>query len=415
MEVTRTLSHQLRAGLAVAVAATALSFAPAVTSSATAAPAVATADSAECAAAKTALAQARAQQRAAKARLVKARKALRKAQKAHQPVKVRRAKKAVKRAAAAHRARTKAANYRGVRMSYACASPTSAVRANGTGQKIALLALAEGLSIDALDIGQLTAVLDRFLPGVADQLTEGQLTALLTGFNTVAGLGDLDPSDALALLGGSFSAADITSLLEGAAGPELIGSLAEHILGQLGGLGGGLPLPADFDPTGVFETFLGLFGGLDATQLGQLLALVTAAVGGGSGFDLEQLTGLLDTLSPGLSDQLDPADLTAMLGAFNGEISADTLSNLLGGAFSLEQLTALLGGTGGTALVGELIAQVMAQLGTLGGGAFELPTGLDLEALTALVSTVTDLIDALTGGGVLPVICGIIPLPGLCP
>lgn len=419
MHVTHPLSHPARAVLASAVAATALSLAPVVAQPASAAPAVVVAEgteSAECLAARTALAQARAAQRTARATLLKARTALRNAKAAGSATKVRVAKKAVSTATVRYRARTTSVYYRGGRMSYACAAPTSAAKAKGAGKTLALLALADGLPIGAIGLDQLTALLDRFLPGVSEDLTDAQLTALLAGFNAVAGSGGVAPLDAITLLSSAFGPAEITALLGGLAGPELIAELAGHILGQLGGLGGGLPLPGDFDPTDVLETLTGLFGELDPAQLGQLLALVSAAVGGGSTFDLGQLTGLLDTLVPGLSDQLDPAVLTALLGGLNGGgLDAGTLANLLGGAFSVEQLTSVLGGTASTALVGEVIAQVMAQLGTLGGGAFELPAGLDLEALTSLVATVTDLLDALTGGGVLPVICGIIPLPGLCP
>lgn len=403
------LSHLLRGGIAVAVATAALGIAPAVVSSASAAGSV----TAECQTARTAYNTARSQQVASGKAVKKARKAFRKAKAKHQPVKIRKTRKVLKKAIARHQARVKVTKARGARMGYACAAPNSAVRANGAGRILGLLALADGLDLNVIDLDQLTGVLDRFLPGLADQLTPAQLGALLTGFNAVAGSGEF--TNALSILGGAFSPADIASLLGGAASPELLTDLADHLLGELGGLGG-LPLPSSFDPTDALETLAGLFGGLDPTQLGQLVGLVTTALGGGSALDVDQLTDLLDGLVPGLTDDLDPAALTAILGAVNGGgLDASTLTNLLGGAFSVGDITSVLGGTAGTALLGEVIAQVMAQLGTLNGGAFEVPAGLDLSTLTALVSTVTDLVDAVTGGGAIPVVCGIVPIPLLCP
>ncbi|MBO9521955.1 MAG: hypothetical protein J7518_10505 [Nocardioidaceae bacterium] len=405
----RRLSHLLRSGIAVAVATAALGIAPAIVSSASAGSV-----SAECQAARTAYATARSQQTAAGKAVAKARKALKKARHQHRPAKVRKAKKALRVATVRYQARVKATKSRGARMGYACSAPSSATRANGTGRTLALLALADGLDLGVIDLGQLTGLLERFLPGLADDLSPAQLSALLTGFNAVAGSG-LSLANAATILGGAFSPADLTALLGGAAGPELLSDLAEHLLGQLTGLGG-LPIPGGFDPGDVLETLSGLLGGLDAAQLGQLLGLVTTALGGGSALDLGQLTDLLDGLVPGLSDGLDPATLTAILGAVNGGgLDAGTLTNLLGGAFSAGEITQVLGGTAGTALLGAVIAQVMAQLGTLDGGAFELPTGLDLTTLTNLVSTVTDLLDAVTGGGIIPVVCGIVPIPLVCP
>jgi hypothetical protein len=421
MHVARPLSHLARTGLAVAVAATALSLAPLISESASAAPAgvtVASTDSAECTAARTALAQARSQQRAARLALVKARKALRKAKASHKSAKIHRAARVVKRATKRYRARIGVTHARGARMSYACAAPTSAAKANATGKKLALLALADGLPLDLIGLDQLTALLDRFLPGLSGDLTSGQLTALLDGFNAIAGAG-ADPADVLALLGGAFDTDEITSILGSAAGPELLGLLAENILGGLGGLGGGLPLPGDFDPTEVLDTFAGLFGSLDPTQFGDLLVLLTRATGtSGSTFSLDQLTGLIGSLAPGALDAFSPADLTTMLAVLNGHaVSESVLSNILGGQFSVAQLSSVMGGTAPADLVGAVFAQVMAQFATGGDGGLSLPGDLDLTQLTDLVSTLTDLITGLLGGGggLLGGICDLLPLPGLCP
>lgn len=414
MQMTRPSSLRARAGLAVAVVAATLGFTPVTVTSADAVPrAAAGSVSTECSNARAALAQVRRQQTVALAQLVNARKALRKALKAKHPVKIRQAKKAVAAAGKKYRTVGRAVAYRSGRASYACSAPTSAVRAEGAGRSLALLAVANGLSLGPVSAEQLSALLDKLLPGLSDDLTDGQAAALLKGFNAIAD-GDFDPTSLLTVLAGSFTQADVTALLGGAGGAEVVTGLLEHIVGQLGGLGG-LPVPGDLDLDGVLTVLSGIFGDLDPAQLGELLALVSAATGGAGGFDLGQLTALLDALVPGLSEQFDPEQLTAMLGAFNvGGEGAAGLADLLGGQFSPEQIAAVLEGTAGPELVGEVIAQVIAQLATAGGGGLELPTGLGLEDLVALVGTVTDLLDALTGGGLLPVVCGVVPIPGLC-
>lgn len=414
MQMTRPSSLRARAGLAGAVVVATLGLSPAMVTSAEAVPrATSGSVSAECAAARAALAQTRTNQRAAHAKLVQARKELRKAQQAKKPAKVRQAKKAVEAAGKRYRTVTRNVTARYTRASFACSAPTSAVRAEGAGRSLALVAIAEGLSVGPIDAEQLTALLDKLLPGISAKLTSGQKSALLKGFNTIAD-GSFDPSALLNVLGGSFSADGITALLQGVASPTVLTGLVTHIAGQLGGLGG-LPAPGDLDLDGLLAVFSGVFGDLDPAQLGQLLALVTAATGAGAGFDLGQLTSLLDALVPGLSERFDPTQLTAMLGALNtGGLDAAGLADLLGGQFSPEQLTSVLQGLADPALIGEVIAQVIAQLATAGGGGLELPSGLGLEALTGLVDTVTDLLDALTGGAVLPVICSVVPLPLIC-
>lgn len=413
-----TFSHHARAVLAAAVTATALSLAPVVTATATAASSRAATDSAQCTAAKTALSQARAQQHTAKVRLIKARKALRKARAAHRPAKVRKAKIALRKATARYNATTKVVNARGTRMSYACAAPTSAVRARGTGKTLGLLALANGISLGPVSVDQLTALLDRFLPGVASQLSAEQLTALLGGFNSIAS-GGANPADVLALLGGSFTPEQITSILSSLASPEVISKLAGEILSELGGLGGGLPLPTDFDPTGVVSTLEGMFGNLNPSQFGDLLVLLTRATGtSGSTFSLDQLTGLISAFAPGATSAFSASDLTTMLGVLNSHAASEAvLANLLGGQFTTQQLSSVMGGSAPTALVGAVFAQVMAEFATGGNGGLSLPTSLDPTQLTSLVSTVTSLITGLLGGGggLVGGICGLLPLPGLCP
>ena len=106
------------------------------------------------------------------------------------------------------------------------------------------------------------------------------------------------------------------------------------------------------------------------------------------------------TLVPGISDSFDPAQLTSLFGGFGGGLDPATLANLLGGAFSPTALAAVLAGTAPDAVTGAVIAQVIAQLATAGGGGLELPSGLGSDELAGLVGTFTDLIGALTGGGI---------------
>ncbi|RNL60429.1 hypothetical protein EFK50_19025 [Nocardioides marmoriginsengisoli] len=411
----RSATTRAQAALCVLAVTVGLTVAPSLLVSADASSNRSSAVSAACTSAKNALTQAKRQQKAAKASVLKARKAVKKAKHTHRPAKVRKAKKALARSNARYNTWSNAVTKRQSRVGQACAAPTSAARANGIGKQLSLLGLGSGLDLGAIDASQLTSLLNQLLPGVTTNLDAGRLTALLSGFN--AG-NDLDATDALALLSGVFSPSQILALLEGTASPELLTDLAEHLVGQLSGLAGSFPIPGGFDPTGLFQTFAGMFGGLGPAQLGSLLQLVTGALGSGATtFDLGQLTSLLDSLIPGASDQFDAGQLTSMLGALNGGgLSAGTLSNLLGGQFSITQLQSVISGTAGQALLGTVIAQVMAQVATAGAGGLALPGVLDLTTLTNLVTTVTSLLTSLTGGGgVLPIVCGLIPLPLLCP
>ncbi|MCX6396738.1 MAG: hypothetical protein NTV23_09660 [Propionibacteriales bacterium] len=375
-----------------------------------------TAATSPCASAQAAVAHAQQDRAAAQRKVVAAKKALARAKKAEvkKAAKVKKAKKVLTRANHGYASASKAVKIRQAEARSACANPAPNPQAASTGKKLSLLALGNGLPVGDIDATQLVALLDELLPGVAGQLNPAELASLLSGFNT----GDaLDPADALALLTGVLDPAAVTALLGGQADPEAVTALLDDIIGQLGGLGG-LPVPSEFDPAGLWDTFAGIFGTLGADQLGSLLALVTGALGGGGAdLDLGQLTDLIDSLVPGISDQFDPDQLTAMLAGLNGTgPGADVLADLLGGQFTPTQLQQILSGTAGDELLGAVVAQVMAQLGTAGGGGLELPGDLDAGSLAALISTVTDLITSvLGGGGLLPVVCGLIPIPLLCP
>ncbi|MCZ4500577.1 MAG: hypothetical protein JWQ74_3132 [Marmoricola sp.] len=416
-------SSSLRAQAAACVLAitAGLTVVPALVSTASATPPV-VADPAACTSAKAALKKAVAQRATAKKAAAKAVAAVKKAKASHKPAKAKR--KAIAQARAArtkadtkYAAAKKLVTTRKKKADSDCAEIVPLAKATAAGKKLGLLAVADGLPVDSLDLAQLTALLEQLLPGVTDQLDPAQLTALLGGFNAA---GDLDPAAALALLSGLFSAGDVTALLAGTASPEQLLDLAGSIVGQLAALGGGLPVPPQLDLAGLWDTFAGIFGALGSDQIGSLLGLLTSSLGaGGSSYDLGQLTDLIDSLVPGVSDQFDPAQLTAMLGGLNGDgLSAATLSNLLGGQFSPAQLATVLDGTAGQALLGSVITQVMAQLATGGAGGLELPAPLSAGSLATLISTVTNLFSTITGGaggGVLPVVCGLVPIPLLCP
>ncbi|MET3962255.1 hypothetical protein ABIE44_002189 [Marmoricola sp. OAE513] len=414
--IPRSLSARAQVVACAVAVSVALSVAPAVVSTAGAVQAASGVKSADCSSAETALTQAQRQQAVAKHKVVKAKKAVKKAKKAtsHRAAKVKKAKKVLAKARARYDAATKAVSYRKDRARYACASPTSSTKAEGIGKKISLLGLGNGLDLGTLDQTGLTALLEQLLPGVTDNLSPAQLAALLAGFN---GGTDLDPVDALALLTGVLSPDAITDLLGGEASPDAIADLIEDVIGQLSGLAGDFPIPTDFDPTGLWDTFAGIFGTLSADQLGSLLTLLTSAFGGaGESFDVDQLTDLIDALVPGISESFDEDQLAAMLGGLNSDgIGAETLANLLGGRFSPAQLQQVMAGTAGQALLGSVITQVMAQLGTAGAGGLELPGPLGAGQVASLISTVTSLVTGLVGGGeVLPVVCGLIPIPVLC-
>lgn len=391
-----------------------LTVAPALISPAGAA-ADRTAATTVCAKAQAGVKAAKKKQAAAQQAVVTAKKALKKAQKAHQPKRVKKAKAALAAAKKRHATTTRAVKTRQSQARSACAAPVPSPAAENTGKKLSLLGLGNGLDLGALDAVGLAALLDQLLPGVTDHLDAAQLSALLAGFNAGS---SLDPDDALALLTGVLDPGAITDLLGGDASPEALTGLIEDIIGQLADLGGGLPVPTDFDPTGLWDTFAGIFGLLSADQLGSLLAMVTSALGlGGDELDVDQLTELIDSLVPGISESFDAEQLESMLAGINGNgLSAATLASLLGGQFSPAQLLQVVNGTAGQALLGNVIAQVMAHLGTAGGGGLELPAELGAGTVAGLISTVTNLVTSvLGGGGVLPVVCGLIPIPVLCP
>jgi len=413
----RTVVTRARAAAVVLAVTAGLTVAPALITTADAAPSA----SSQCTAAQAALTQAQKKQAAAEKKVAKAKKAVAKAKKAKagKSAKVKKAKKGLAAARKAYAAAQKTVSQRKSQAKTACATPpkppASDPQAVATGKKLGLLGLASGSAPGDLDVTQLTALLEQLLPGVTDQLDADQLAGLLSGFNAGS---SLEIEDALAMLTDLLDPSVIIDLVGGSASPEDLAGLIDDIIVQLSSLGGGLPIPSGFDPAGLWDTFAGIFGTLSADQLGSLLALVTSGVGlSGDELDLDQLTDLIDSLVPGISEQFDSAQLASMLAGVNGGgLSPAALANLLGGQFSPAQLLSVINGTAGQALLGNVLAQVMAQLGTAGAGGLELPGPLSTGSITSLISTVTNLFTSvLGGGGVLPVVCGLIPLPGLCP
>jgi hypothetical protein len=356
---------------------------------------------AECAAAQSALTSAQANQALARAAVVKAKKKLRKAKKTHNVTKIRKAKRVLRKARARYAARTNDVNVQLVRVGYACSSTTSAAHASGTGMKLDLLATAGGIVPGGLDLTQLTALLERLLPGVAGQLTPGDLTALLDGFNA----GPLSPTDATALLGSVFSPDQILALVGGGSvDPALLLALAQHIVGELGWQAGVPAIPGSFDATdltGLVQTLAGMLGQLDASQLGSLLNLMLTRLGQDrSVFDTTKLTNLLNSIEPGLAGQFDAGELTTMLAALKGTgLDAGTLSNLLGAEFSAAEIQQVLNAADSTTLFGNVFANILAQLATAGDGGLVVPDALDLDQANSLVSTVSGLITTVLGGG----------------
>ncbi|MCW2753697.1 MAG: hypothetical protein JWQ32_1108 [Marmoricola sp.] len=403
-----------RAIASAVVLAISLSTAPALIAPAGAATSRASRTSAvDCQASTTAMQRADHQQATARAAVVAARKALRKARRHHNAAKIRRARRVLTRTSRQYAAAAASARYRQVEARYACASPTSTTAATGAGKKLDVLAVARGVSVGPIDVGQLTTLVNQLLPGVSQHLDPSQLAALLAGFNG----GTPDPTELLGLLSGILSPTQIAGLLTGSASGDVLTGLAGNIIGQLSGLGGGLPVPDSFDPTQLWNLFSGMFGNLDPSQLGDLLGLLTTATGQGSStFDLGQLTSLIQALVPTASSAFGPADLTTMLGALNGPSpDATSLAALLGGRFGPGDLTQVLAGTASPQLTGDVLANVLAQLETGGTGNLNIPTHLDTSAVTSLISTVTGLITSVLGGGPLGSLCGIIPLPLICP
>lgn len=210
-----------------------------------------------CSAAKTLWKKAGHLQNDARLAALKAAKRLAKAQATHQSRKQQAALKASAVKAAKHyRSLVAATKVRHTRMGEICAAEHSAVKAYRAGKQLALLGIANGLDLTAINPDQLTALLEDVLPGVTAQLTDGQLTALLNGFNAA---GALSPTDVLGIFGDLFSVDQVTAILGGAASPEVLTSLLDSLVGQLSGLGG-LPVPDSLDLTAILATVTGILG-----------------------------------------------------------------------------------------------------------------------------------------------------------
>jgi hypothetical protein len=115
------------------------------------------------------------------------------------------------------------------------------------------------------------------------------------------------------------------------------------------------------------------------TGAGQKLSLLGLANGLAVGpISVSQLTTLLDQLLPGVADQLDAGQLTALLSGFNSGSALDPSSvlTLLGGGFSPGDVTQILSGAASPELLTELAGNLLDQLSGLAGG-FPIPSGFD--------------------------------------
>lgn len=212
----------------------------------------------DCATAKAVWQQAVHQQQVARASALAAAKAVAKSRAHHQSATRQQALKNIQVAASKkYRAKVAGAKIKHTSMGYACAAPGSAVKAYGAGKTLALLAVANGLDLSAINADQLTALIEQFLPGITNNLDPGQLAGLLSGFNSGPGL---SPTDLLGLFGGLFSPDQITAILGGVATPDVVTSLLDVLLGQLSGMGGGLPIPTNLDLAGILSTVTGILG-----------------------------------------------------------------------------------------------------------------------------------------------------------
>ncbi|GAA4825993.1 hypothetical protein ACFQ0K_18835 [Nocardioides caeni] len=367
---------------------------------AAAAPSAGSAPSAECTRAQSSLARARRNKVAADRAVLRAKRELRRAQRNDRPAKVTRARK--RNLAAANRRRAVAArrvvHWQGVKRS-ACAQPASEPEVQ-IGQQLDLLSLLlGGGAVGTISASQLAVLLDKVLPGISGHLDPTQLAGVLTGFNAGSGL---SLGQLTSLLGGGFDPGDVADLLTGSADPAAVQEFLTNIVGQLSALGGGTLPPAPLDPAQLLaltDLLAGITGNLGPIQLGGLLALLAAGTGESGALDLDELTTLLDGLLPGLADQFDPSELTALLSAFDaGAPGAAELADLLGGLFSPEQLLSVLAGTPTDALFGEVIAQVLGQFAAVAGGSLPVIGTLDPSVLTDLLDTVTGLLGGLLGG-----------------
>ena len=257
-------------------------------------------------------------------------------------------------------------------------------------------------SAGAFSPDQVLALLTLLFPSEVGGLDPAQLDQILDTLNA------LDPSQLQ----------DLGALFEGFGGVLTPTQLTDLIATVTSQFGGGLPA-GGFSPTemtALISTLVpALSSQLDAIGLadsGQVLQLLLTALAGGDldTLDLEGLTGLLDELVPGVSDQLSASQLNALLAQVNsgsGSLDPTSLANLLGSGFTPTEIEALIAGTAGQALLADVVGQLLPQLAGLGGGGFTLPT--DPADILAILSDVSTLLDTLLGG----VVCDLLPI--LCP
>ncbi|MFS3129830.1 hypothetical protein ACLM5J_15620 [Nocardioides sp. Bht2] len=388
------------------------------------------ADPAACASANSAVAKQKKAVKTANTAVTKAKKQLKKAKKAklNKAKKAKKVKKAKRVLAAKKKAlKTKKASLaKAVKTKNAkCADRPVDKKAAGFGELLALLSKATGSQVGGvsgtgLDANQLQGLVALLGQGSAlPALSPATLTDILGGFNSSS----LDPAVISELLGGALSPNQVIALLSGSADPAVLVSLFTEMFSQFSSLAGSsFPMPTD--PAAFFELFStgldALTGLLDPNQVGALLGLLAGAAGSGGGaFNLAELQALITALIPAqFANAFDANALSALLAGFNGLSNDPTaLLSLLGGQFSVEQITALMSGSASPAVVAELIGQVVAQLTSLGGGSFTLPGPIDASLITTLVTTVVGLVESILDGlfGDLPTlpIC-IIPIPLLC-
>lgn len=388
------------------------------------------ADPAACASAQSNVAKQKKAVTAANKAVTKAKKQLKKAKKskvskAKKAKKVKKAKRNLKAKQKALRSKKSSLSKAEKSRASACADRPVDEQAAGFGQLLALLTKATGSGVGGasgtpVNAAQLQGVLGLLGQGAAvPALSPDTLTDILSGFNTST----LDPAVISELLGGMLSPDQVVALISGSADPAVLAGLFIQMFSQFSSLAGSsFPMPSD--PAAFLELFStgldALTGLLNPDQVGALLGLLAAAAGsGGEAFNPTELFAMITSLIPAeYANAFDAEALSALLAGFNG-LSSDpaALLSLLGGNFSIEQISALMGGTAGPAVVAELIGQVVAQLTSLGGGSFALPGAIDAGLITTLVATVVDLVDSILDGlfGDLPQlpIC-IIPIPLLC-
>lgn len=417
MTTLESAGARAAAGLSTAGLVVGLLFASPASSQAATVPAAS-----NCASATAAVGNAVRSVKAAQAQVAASTKILKAAQASHQQTRIVTAKAAVASAAKRLAKAKAAAAAHSAQASYACAAPTSAVRARAIGKALQLAATGSGVSTSGLTPTQASSLMSRLVAGAGSTFSLTQLSTIASSLTT-----PVNAADATALLGSAFSPSQIASLLQGSAGASTVSAVLTQVVAQISSVAG-VQAPATVSPSDVWNTVAGLLQKYTPTQAGALVSALRGSMPGASTTATpDEVVSLLNSLLPGLGSNFSASQLSTIVNVANGSApTAQQIADLLGGTIAPSVLQGVLSGGASTTAGPQVIAQILAALGTNIGQPVDVTTlvgqltgtGGAIGVLSQVLSTLTTATSG-TGttnpiggllGGVTGTLGGILPL-----